>query len=97
ISRPLSLHDALPISILQANCNTCHAASQSPFIGHEDPEAAFNAILNNNKVDLNDIPGSRLVARLATDSHQCWSNDCAKDAAEMRSEEHTSELQSREK
>jgi hypothetical protein len=66
-------------------CVQCHvgAGPGFPHIAHPDAETAFRAVVDNQKVNLVDPSRSRLVQRLATDRHFCWSN-CANDAAMMQ-------------
>jgi hypothetical protein len=66
-------------------CVQCHAGSGPgfPHIAHPDPETAFRAVVDNQKVKLNDPSKSRLVRRLADDRHFCWSN-CTQNAATMQ-------------
>jgi hypothetical protein len=66
-------------------CVKCHAGSGPgfPHIAHPDGETAFRAVIDNQKVNLLDPSRSRLVERLRTDRHFCWSN-CASDADLMQ-------------
>jgi hypothetical protein len=66
-------------------CVRCHAGSGPgfPHISHPDGETAFRAVIDNQKVNLLDAARSRLVERLRTDRHWCWS-DCAMDADQMQ-------------
>jgi Concanavalin A-like lectin/glucanases superfamily len=66
-------------------CVQCHAGSGPgfPHIAHPDVETAFRAVVDNQKVRLTDPARSRLVLRLSTDRHFCWSN-CTTNAAEMQ-------------
>jgi concanavalin A-like lectin/glucanase superfamily protein len=66
-------------------CVQCHAGSGPgfPHIAHPDPETAFRAVVDNQKVSLTDPNRSRLVHRLSDDKHFCWSN-CMDDAATMQ-------------
>ena len=66
-------------------CVQCHAGSGPgfPHIAHPDGETAFRAVIDNQKVNLLDPMRSRLVQRLRTDRHFCWSN-CDMDADQMQ-------------
>lgn len=70
--------------VLRANCAACHDASGpgAPTIAHIDPSTAWSAVVDNQKVSFADPAASRLVRRLASDFHFCWSN-CADDANTM--------------
>jgi cytochrome c5 len=71
--------------LLVTNCQTCHAGAGpgSPHIALGDAEAAFHQVLDQGKVRLSDPASSRLVRRLVTDRHHCWS-DCSADGAVMQ-------------
>jgi concanavalin A-like lectin/glucanase superfamily protein len=66
-------------------CVQCHAGSGPgfPALAHPDPQTAFRAVVDNQKVNLLDPSRSRLVRRLADDKHFCWS-DCNQNAADMQ-------------
>jgi len=66
-------------------CVQCHvgAGPGFPHIAHPDGETAFRAVIDNQKVNLLDPSRSRLVQRLRTDRHFCWSN-CDMDADQMQ-------------
>jgi hypothetical protein len=66
-------------------CVQCHAGSGPgfPHIAHPDPETAFRAVVDNQKVRLLDPARSRLVQRLVSDRHFCWSN-CDQNGATMQ-------------
>ena len=70
--------------IVRERCATCHggAGPGSPSIAHLDAETAFNAVVNQQKVNLTTPNRSRLVRRLAADFHYCWT-DCMMNGAEM--------------
>lgn len=71
--------------LLRQYCVTCHAGSGPgfPSIASANVTTAHNAVVNNQKVNFMNPAGSRLVQRLATDRHFCWSN-CAQDGVTMR-------------
>ncbi len=73
--------------VLRANCINCHGGSGpgAPQIAHPDPATAWSATVDNQKVNFSDPSSSRLVRRLAADSHYCWT-DCASDATVMLAE-----------
>jgi hypothetical protein len=71
--------------LLTMHCAECHVESstsaQSPFFASVDVDAAYVAA--RTKIDLDTPASSRLVVRLRTEFHNCWSSDCQSDAAEM--------------
>ena len=73
--------------VLRANCENCHGGSGpgAPQIAHPDSATAWSATVDNQKVNFSDPAASRLVRRLASDFHHCWS-DCATDAGVMLNE-----------
>ncbi|XOV86692.1 MAG: LamG domain-containing protein [Pseudomonadota bacterium] len=70
--------------LLVTYCAACHvdtaATPQSPFFAVTDVESAYAAA--RSKIELSDPASSRLVVRLGSEFHNCWS-DCAVNAAEM--------------
>ncbi|WP_455200359.1 LamG domain-containing protein, partial [Kaarinaea lacus] len=76
--------------IVSQYCSRCHsedapqAQRQQPYFADTDPAAAFNAVVENRKIDINNPANSRMYLRLAQDSHNCWSA-CNNDAAAMLS------------
>jgi hypothetical protein len=70
--------------VLRANCENCHGGSGpgAPQVAHPDPATAWSATVDNQKVNCSDPAASRLVRRLASDFHHCWT-DCATDAGVM--------------
>lgn len=62
--------------LLTANCASCHAESsstpQSPFFAESDVEAAYDALISSQKINLDDPAISRLVVRLDPEFHNCW-------------------------
>jgi hypothetical protein len=75
--------------IVSQYCSRCHsedapqAQRQQPYFADTDPAAAFNAVVENRKLDINNPANSRMYLRLAQDSHNCWST-CSDDAVAMR-------------
>ncbi len=67
--------------VLEQYCSRCHtstaAASQSPFFASHDVDEAYAAA--KVKINLDQPALSRLVVRLRTEFHNCWS-DCAANA-----------------
>ncbi|MCB1646125.1 MAG: LamG domain-containing protein [Pseudomonadales bacterium] len=65
-------------------CSRCHAEDaatpQQPFFASADADVAWDAA--RSKIDLNDPARSRLVQRLRTEFHNCWS-DCAANAQQI--------------
>ncbi len=62
-------------------CASCHTA-QAPQHASSDPDHAMSELLDNFKVNFDNIPSSRIVAKIRDENHACWSN-CNNDAAEM--------------
>ncbi|MEE9279523.1 MAG: LamG domain-containing protein [Myxococcota bacterium] len=71
--------------LLTQYCVNCHAGAGPgfPHIAHPDVGTAYRAVVDNQKVNFATASSSRLVQRLVTDTHFCWSGDCAMDGAEM--------------
>ncbi len=71
--------------LILSYCTACHvgAGPGFPNIAHPDPETAFRAVVDNQKVNLAMPANSRLVQRLIADQHHCWTN-CAADGATMQ-------------
>ena len=75
---------------LELYCSGCHssssATSQQPYFAEtgaiDSYLAAYEAA--KPKMDLNDPASSRFVIRLGDEFHNCWSADCAADAAAMQ-------------
>ena len=71
--------------LLTTYCANCHvddaAIPQSPFFAADDVEASYTA--SRSKIELDDPANSRLVVRLRSEFHNCWSN-CASNADEMQ-------------
>jgi len=72
-------------TLLQVNCAECHVESaaipQSPYFANNDVNLAYQAA--QAKIDLNNAENSRLVVRLRSEFHNCWSGNCQTDAQEM--------------
>lgn len=72
--------------ILTVYCAACHssqsATAQQPYFAEADADVAFEAA--KPKMDINDPPSSRFVVRLGNEFHNCWTSDCAADAAQMQ-------------
>lgn len=72
--------------ILTTYCADCHNSqsptSQQPYFAEADPDVAFEAA--KPRMDINDPPSSRFVLRLGSEFHNCWTSDCAADAAVMQ-------------
>lgn len=69
--------------ILREYCAECHEGGPgSPFIAHPTVRTAYDAVVGQGKVRLSNPMGSRLVTKLVSLNHHCWSN-CQQDGAEM--------------
>lgn len=69
--------------ITRANCVNCHGSFQTPLHAVSDPTQAHDAVVNSYKVNFDNIPSSRMVAKLRDEAHNCWSADCNADANQM--------------
>jgi hypothetical protein len=69
--------------ITTENCIQCHQ-NTSPQHANNNIQLAHDSLLNQGKIDFNNIPNSRMVQRLRTDGHNCWGN-CEDNAQEMES------------
>lgn len=71
--------------LLTTYCAGCHTDTapipQSPFIASSDVDASYSAA--RTRIELDDPANSRLVLRLGSEFHNCWSN-CTANAAEMQ-------------
>ena len=74
--------------VVSMNCGpSCHVGGGrpgTPFIAHPDMATAYAAVLDNQKVTLQEPGASRLVRRLSPDRHNCWSGSCEADAMLMQ-------------
>ena len=78
-------------TLLVTNCASCHAESapsaQSPYFSSVNVQDSYNAA--RSKIDLADenrtlaAALSRIVVRLRSESHNCWSESCSDDAQEL--------------
>lgn len=70
--------------LLSANCSDCHGGfgPGTPHIAHSNASVAYSSVVENQKVNFSLPESSRLVRRLATDFHYCWSS-CVENGAEM--------------
>jgi hypothetical protein len=70
--------------LVEQHCSRCHtstaSAAQSPFFASADLEEAYAAA--KVKIDLDQPALSRLVVRLRSEFHNCWT-DCASNATTM--------------
>lgn len=72
--------------IVRQNCVACHAGAGPgfPHVAHPDAGTAYRAVVDNQKVNFLNTNASRLVQRLETDFHYCFSNDCTADGIVMQ-------------
>lgn len=68
--------------ITRARCITCHGSTQTPLHASSNMETAYNSLIDNHKIDFNNISSSRMVLKLKNERHNCWS-DCNSNATEM--------------
>ena len=70
--------------LLNQYCSECHsesaATAQSPFFASETLDTAYEAA--KNVINLDNPEQSRLVVRLGSEFHNCWSN-CQENSTEM--------------
>jgi mono/diheme cytochrome c family protein len=70
--------------LLRKYCSRCHAPTAAipvqPFFASSDPDEAYAAV--RSKINLDNPAQSRLVIRLRTEFHNCWS-DCASNSNTM--------------
>lgn len=71
--------------LLRDFCSECHTRSaptaQQPYLGSPSLDIAYEAARTRMRLD---APAeSRLVQRLASEGHNCWSDDCQADADAM--------------
>src|SRR5690606_41593092 len=91
---PLSLHDALPIWIGPGGIDEGHHGDAELFGGFHQAKG-LSVTFRVGHPEVAELPGLGVVAFLMADEHIALVPDLA-EAADHRSEEHTSELQSRE-
>jgi hypothetical protein len=64
-----------PPGLLRKYCSRCHAPTAAvpvqPFFASSDPDEAYAAV--RSKINLDNPAQSRLVVRLRTEFHNCWS------------------------
>lgn len=68
-------------SITRSNCISCHSSIQ-PMHASDDYREAHDILVTQKKVNFDNIPSSRIVAKLRGENHNCWS-DCEANAREM--------------
>lgn len=70
----------------QGECLNCHrstsATAQSPYFAAQDPDEAYKAAIP--KINLDEPAKSRLVVRLRSEGHNCWTSDCNADAQRIQ-------------
>lgn len=84
VSEQVTSFEATVYPLLAENCVDCHGGSGpgAPQIAHPSGSTAWAAVVDNQKVNFSNPISSRLVRRLGSDLHFCWSN-CQDDADEM--------------
>jgi hypothetical protein len=74
-------------TLLLDHCAGCHSDTSaipiSPYFASSNITAAYEAA--QSKIDLDTPASSRLVVRLRSEFHNCWSGSCNNDAAEIES------------
>lgn len=70
---------------LKPYCSECHSpfgdTPQQPYFASSDVDAAYEAA--KSKVKLSAPERSRMVVRLAEESHNCWTANCASDSVAL--------------
>lgn len=69
-------------NLTKQRCVTCHGSFQQPLHAVSDATQAHDTLINQNKVDFNNIAQSRMVQKLRAGNHNCWS-DCQANSVEM--------------
>ncbi|MFK7895411.1 MAG: LamG-like jellyroll fold domain-containing protein [Myxococcota bacterium] len=84
VSEQVTSFEATVYPLLAENCEECHGGSGpgAPQIAHPSATTAWAAVVDNQKVNFSSPISSRLVRRLGSDLHFCWSN-CTENADEM--------------
>ena len=76
----------LHTDILVPYCSGCHSSesptAQQPYFADPDISAAYDSA--KSKINLENPDNSRFVIRLRDEFHNCWNNDCAASATQMR-------------
>lgn len=71
-----SLFSTTIYPVVKQYCSRCHSDtagnSQSPFFASDDIDVAYAAV--QSKLNLDNVPMSRLVVRLRSEFHNCWDN-----------------------
>jgi hypothetical protein len=82
---PPSFTNLIYNPILSLYCSDCHSSESAnavqPYFADPNVDVAYSAA--KSKMDLDDPASSRFVIRLGSESHNCWSNDCAADSQTM--------------
>ncbi len=82
---PSAFQSLVHAPILVPNCAGCHssesAVSQQPYFADADITTAYDAA--KPKMNLDTPANSRMVIRLRSEFHNCWSGNCASDAQAM--------------
>lgn len=71
--------------ITRARCISCHGGSQTPLHASANMETAYHSLVDNFKIDFNNISNSRMVLKLRNERHNCW-GDCTANATEMENQ-----------
>jgi hypothetical protein len=82
---PSSFETLVHNPVLEVYCANCHSSesanAQQPYFADPDIVTAYDAA--KPKINLDTPANSRLVIRLRTEFHNCWSNSCSNDAQVM--------------
>jgi hypothetical protein len=82
---PSAFQSLIHQPVLVPYCSSCHssesAVAQQPYFADPDITTAYDAA--KPKINLDTPANSRLVIRLRSEFHNCWSGNCAADAQTM--------------
>ncbi|MEM9742386.1 MAG: LamG domain-containing protein [Pseudomonadota bacterium] len=80
-----ALFESTVYPLLADYCSQCHsdtaAIAQSPFFASSDPAVAYGAA--QARMNLTTPASSRFVVRTGDEFHNCWTDNCTADAAQM--------------
>ncbi len=74
--------EATVYPIVRQYCAECHGLNQSPLFAQTSVSGSYQALTSQGKVNLANPDASRIVVKLVSFAHHCWSN-CAADGATM--------------
>jgi predicted hotdog family 3-hydroxylacyl-ACP dehydratase len=69
--------------LTRSHCITCHATHQHPLHAHVDVKLAHDMVINNFKVNFDNLAQSRMVSKIKFEEHGCWTDSCNNDSSVM--------------